>query len=1744
MSSALDRINEYNKKKKEQYTTAVNKTNEVYGGVSALDRIDNYSKTHNLTLNDNNKSILNTTSSTTTGIKNEDGYTDIGKTYGDYWYQNYSKNKDKKIYEKDGQYYVNMGSYYQNVDQMNFMATKEGDEKSYQDAVALGYKGSKSSLTKMSDRIKLDTSNLSNKEYEEYEDDLLRQQEAKEAESKHYNRIKYGDALGKLQTAFENAKYNISKEIVNPIKNFEDNYESGKLNNQLALEYYKKMNGQENKVDELTEQVQKYNMFNQDLLTDPGMVGTAIQNLNTQVESLKNQGIAATALSGLGAGVGYLFGGTPGALAGAKIGGGLGYTLGATPYTYKLEAGNQYQTLTELGVPDDVAKKYSVLTGGANALIESGENIVDLITFGIGGRASQAVSKEAVDSMVKDYGENTVKKWLAKKIGTESAEKIIKATTVAGTSYLQNIGSEALEEMAQEGTSILGERLSTNEANIDRNISLKDDINRVLEAGKSAAISTAFTAPISSASGALISNTMNAAINKNSNAAKKTDASNIQMGKVENSSDIDYNTNKGDVYGQYENKGNLGESTNNDRGRFGSIQGHPRMENVYSTNSEGIVSQNKGYNIEQGYGTREQRQQYLNYANENIETNTTEEILEVQQIAKDLGVDLKVFKGTETGMFLGTVYDNAIYIDSNESAEHGNLKNRFYHEFLHYLKSNKDINFSQELNDIIKDYTNNNDVQQSINKFVESKGYDSTLLNDKIKRVIFEDVLADYSSKHLSGYDIEYNLPEELVYRLNTTLDDAITTMKMNAKKGTRILKGDVLPKVSETQETNIAKTLPKAKRNIPQDPTKEALPIAPKQNKTPKNYDAQKIANTINETIKQSNTLTVKQRRWIDTSTQSDVVDGKVKSSDLDIDKITYVVKSNKNSLENANNKLNNLGYEDSIKYVQSQLNNKNASTEDIVLAERLIQEAIKKGDNVIASELIMDTAILGTDLGQKVQALSLINRLTPEGQLKMLQKVVQREQSKGNKGFKDVEITPEMVNMILEAYNQDGTYNQQDLNTRVETVKQAIASQMKTTKMEKVDAWRYLSMLGNPKTHIRNIVSNVAMMGTIKVKNAMARTGEMLLPTAKRTKTWRKASDVVTNYAKQTAEEMKETITGEAKYSTKNSIESKKQIFKNKTLEKVRELNSKALEGEDWFFSKNAFTSSFKEYLTAQGIRTQQDIDNNPLIIEKAKKLAVEQAEIATFRQYSQLAGKISQLERNSKIAKTAIGAVLPFKKTPINVAKTGIKYSPLGLIKSVSYDAYQVKTGNMEASQMIDNMAQGLTGTSLALLGYALAKAGFLNGAGDDDKEGKYDSYLGTQSYSITIGNQNFALSWLSPIAMPLFIGANAYEIYEEQEDWNMNVVTDMLAKTLDPLSEMSFLSSLDSALSSYDSGAGKFMAIGENAVQSYIGQFFPTFFSQLASTLDDKKRTTKASNNASWKFGEETIRKIAYKIPGLRNQLEVSTDIWGNEIEQSENIITRAIENFISPATRKEDILSRLDTEIKKVYREVGDTGVIPHVPYGYIQYKDTKYDMSASEYTQYKKIYGQIAYEYLNKLINNSAYHNASYEEKSNMISKVYTYASDKAKQEYLKSQNITYTNSSEDNVDIYKDNSIVDAINNNISLKAATYKRNSPEKYATITIVTDYDTYSKYKEDIDEIKDTYKGTENTSIRKKKIFEYLNKQEGLSKVQKEILYGLLGGYSVKSYKNDIFNYINNQKGLTKAEKTAIWNYMYK
>lgn len=678
---------------------------------------------------------------------------------------------------------------------------------------------------------------------------------------------------------------------------------------------------------------------------------------------------------------------------------------------------------------------------------------------------------------------------------------------------------------------------------------------------------------------------------------------------------------------------------------------------------------------------------------------------------------------------------------------------------------------------------------------------------------------------------------------------------------------------------------------------------------------------------------------------------------------------------------------------------------------------------------------------------------------------------------------------------------------------------------------------MLGNPKTHIRNLVSNVAMYGTRQFKNAIARTGETLAGNKiERTKTWKSASKEVRDFAKQAASQEYGTDKT-SKYSEAGDLKSRRQVLKIKALDAASKANSAALSAEDTWFSKPAYRQALQEYLTANGIRTEEDIQKNGKLIAQAKQYAKLQAQEATFQQDSYIANKISEIERKNPLLNVAVGSIMPFKKTPINIAKTGLAYSPLGFARNV-YDAIKVSKGEMNASTAIDHFAQTLTGTSLALIGYALASRGALNGAGKDDKEGKYDYQLGKQSYSFNFDGDSFSLSWLSPVAMPLFVGANAYEILVEDKDWNYNVLGEALAQTLDPMNEMSFLSSLTDVLSSYDSGMAAFGGMLESAAQSYITSFVPTLSSQIAQVTDDKKRSTKIDANSGQDFLDETWNQIKYKIPGLRQTLEPSTDIWGNEIPLSENAVTKALETFILPYSRKDNIATKVDEEIKEVYRLTGENGVIPNVPYNYINYKNEKYEMTAAEHTEFKKVYGQTAYNLMEDLIYTDTYRNASPIDKAKMMGEVFSYAQDKAKQRFLSRRGVTYTNATKDNVPVYKDNAIKGAVDNDMTLEEYKVYQDNPGKYAMSKAVGGYEAYTKYSEDLGNIKaDKDKwGQSISGSRKPKVKEYIYSLD-IPEIEKHILFK--SQYtSFDTYNDEIVDYLYSREDISWNEMREI------
>lgn len=929
-----------------------------------------------------------------------------------------------------------------------------------------------------------------------------------------------------------------------------------------------------------------------------------------------------------------------------------------------------------------------------------------------------------------------------------------------------------------------------------------------------------------------------------------------------------------------------------------------------------------------------------------------------------------------------------------------------------------------------------------------------------------------------------------------------------------------------------------------------------------------------------------------------------------------TYVPETNKGQLAQADARINNSNPDIELKALTNRvIQGERVSSTDIAVGERLIQYYSKIGDKTNLQEAIQTTAMAGTSAGQTVQALAMLNHQTPQGQATWIQKSVDKmnnelakkkggtitKDSEGNvkvinKLGKDItdkvdlfNLTPNMIEKIINSKDKQTMYE------NIDSVYEELGSQVPKSIIEKIDSWRYFSMLANPRTHIRNMVGNFAMGKMQRVKDKLAGGIEDVVGTfnkdIERTKTLRLADDKTKNFAKNDVlntdvQSMMEL--NENKYNPQSRLQNARKTFKNDVLEnilgKLFDWNDKALESEDALGLKSAYKKALTDYLTANKIDTDKITDAQ---LSKARTYAVQQAKEATFHQANSIATAINQFSRKNKLTKGGTDAVLPFVKTPLNVAKSGLEYNPTGLLKTITVDTVKLRKGDITVNKYIDNLSKGLTGTGIAVLGYALADAGILKASGGDDEKKKesYDEALGKQSYSIQINGKTYSLDWLAPAGIPLFTGAEAYSIKNTNKNEKNSISSDDnkkenqlleslenwangMAKSISPMSEMSMISGLTSALSSYSDD--KLSAIGTNAVKSYVNQFVPTLLGQVAKTTDDYERSTTSTKTGLLKKSvDQTKLQMMSKIPGLRQKLPTKADIWGNEQKSEPIIPLRVVNNFINPATVKNINTSKVDEELNNLYSKIGETTILPSTIDKKYTINGQNYRMTDDEYAKYKKDYGQTSYKLLDGLINSKDYNNLDDEQKQKAIETVYSYAKMKNKVNYANNENETVETKTIYNTleeleqkggdqsaylgyvaktkDITGEGANKQKIgvlaNSDYSdkTKEIIYKNTEGSNDKKIILVdklklpiNEYLNYKsqKFENDKDSDGETISGS-----KKQKVYNYLNSisNKELSQDYKKIICKI---ENINDYDNDIVNFINNSKNLNYSERTDI------
>ena len=428
-----------------------------------------------------------------------------------------------------------------------------------------------------------------------------------------------------------------------------------------------------------------------------------------------------------------------------------------------------------------------------------------------------------------------------------------------------------------------------------------------------------------------------------------------------------------------------------------------------------------------------------------------------------------------------------------------------------------------------------------------------------------------------------------------------------------------------------------------------------------------------------------------------------------------SYEVYGDKAAIGEANEYISNRGWGEAAREWFKAMEKGEVSKRNTAVGWTLYNNAVNSGDVETAIDVLDAMVEHQRNAAQALQATRILKKLSPETQLYAVQKSIRRLQQELNdrygskeEGAPKITIDPELAEQLLNAKDQKGR------DEAMKMIYRDVGRQMPSRFLDKWTAWRYLAMLGNARTHVRNIVGNAAFAPVVTVKNLTATAIESAVNRVSGGRTGRSKSVVTLGKGDRALlsaawgdyTNVEEAAMGGGKYNdginTNRYIEEGRRVFGRteqaktavgravsgtvgKAVEAGRKGNSKLLDAEDRWFSKPHYAAAMASYCKANGVTAEQIRKGEG--VDEARAYAMKEAQKATYRDTNAFSTAISQLGRYEgknpvkKGISTVMEGILPFRKTPANILARGLEYSPAGIIKSLTYDLHKVKQGENE-------------------------------------------------------------------------------------------------------------------------------------------------------------------------------------------------------------------------------------------------------------------------------------------------------------------------------------------------------------------------------------------------------------------------------------------------------------------------------
>lgn len=303
----------------------------------------------------------------------------------------------------------------------------------------------------------------------------------------------------------------------------------------------------------------------------------------------------------------------------------------------------------------------------------------------------------------------------------------------------------------------------------------------------------------------------------------------------------------------------------------------------------------------------------------------------------------------------------------------------------------------------------------------------------------------------------------------------------------------------------------------------------------------------------------------------------------------------------------------------------------------------------------------------------------------------------------------------------------------------------------------------------------------------------------------------------------------------------------------------------------------------------------DTLALFVEKSLALSAK----LYFKNANKLSDFVHEVGRNHPIFRLLASTTTPFIRVSSNVMQTVLDYSPLGFLNFIKMKMQdkgwmKAELTNIEKAFRKSDEIRVL---GKATTGVAMMCVGMILGALgwvvlDDD-----DNW-GTV---IKIGDFKMRLSDLSPALSPLTMGAAGVSSAKAGKGFLSGIYKDFSDATL--------LQTFDSAFE-YNSSVADYF---KNLAANYTTQYIPSVIKNVAKWADNRKK----QKDSNWFVNY--IQTIAENIPGLSYAVPAKVNAYTGDFEQRYGVpLIGALVNTVSPI--KFSIKPK--SEVEKAFKEAG------------------------------------------------------------------------------------------------------------------------------------------------------------------------------------------------------------------------------